>query len=609
MNHRLPKTRAAVPLLSACLLLAAGPAPVAAQTVSVWLTTGNQRTKMQPQPSVAFTIATGGTNPVFVDEGQVYQEVEGFGASFTDSAAYLLNQVATPSARASAMSNLFTRAGSGIGVSFVRNPMGGSDLARFHYSYDDLPAGQTDPGLLNFSVAHDQVDIIPLVQQARQLNPQLRIMASPWSPPGWMKTSGALVGGSLLPSMYGPFADYFVRYIQAYHAAGIPIDYISLQNEPLFVPSDYPGMLMDAAQQTVVLRDYVLPALAANNLQTRVLVYDHNWDRPDYPDAVLSDPTIAASPRVAGTAWHGYGGTPGAMMTLHNKFPSKGNYQTEHSGGTWVSDQVRADFMEITQVMRNWGRAYVKWSLALDQNRGPHAGGCGTCNPLVTVSNPSGAVSYAIDFYTLGHFSKFVLPGARRVYSSNANGVVSAAFVNPDGSRALVAYNDTRTSKTFQVQWGARSFSYTLAGFAGATFTWAGAPSGGYTVNAKTQIQASSFSTTQGLQTEVTTDTTGGYNVGYAEGGDYAVYKNVLFSGVTGVDARVASAGTGGTIEFRLGSPAGPLVGTVSVPVTGGWQKWATVSGVVSGATGQHDLYLVFRGTTEIGNLNWFRFK
>src|SRR5215207_2663260 len=586
-------------LLSLSLLLLLAAAPTRAQTVSVWLTTGNQRTKMQQQPSVTFSAGGGAAaNPLVVDEAQVYQQVEGFGASFTDSAAYLLNRVASPAGRAAAMNNLFTRTGAGIGVSFVRNPMGASDLARSHYSYDDLPAGQTDPGLLNFSIAHDQQDIIPLLRQARQLNPQLTVMASPWSPPGWMKDSGSLVGGSLLPSMYAPFANYFVRYIQAYQAAGIPVHYISLQNEPLYVPADYPGMFMDAGVQTSVLRDHVLPALAANGLTTKVLVYDHNWDRPDYPDTVFSDPVLSGSAQVAGIAWHGYGGTPGVMTTLHNKYPSKGNYQTEHSGGTWVSDQVRADFQEITQVMRNWGRAYVKWSLALDQNRGPHAGGCGTCIPLVFV-NTSGAVSYAIDFYTLGHFSKFVLPGALRVYSSNPSGVVGVAFRNPDGSKALVAYNDTKTSKTFQVRWGAQTFSYTLAGISGATFTWSGTQSGGYTLSAATQIQASSFNDTRGLQTEVTSDVVGGYNVGYADDGDYAVYKNVNFpSGLTALDVRVASAGNGGVMEFRLDGTSGPLVGSVTVPVTGGWQKWTTVSGAVSGAAGLHDLYVVFRGTT-----------
>ena len=586
------------------------PSPVQAQTVNVWLTTHTQTAKMQPQAAVTFGTSTTATNPIVVDEARTYQEIEGFGASFTDSSAYLLNQIAVPAARDAAMANLFTRAGTGIGLSFIRNPMGASDLARFHYSYDDLPAGQADPTLANFSIAHDLADIVPLVQQARALNPQLTIMASPWSPPGWMKSSGSLIGGSLLPGAYAPFANYFVKYIQAYQAAGIPIDYISLQNEPLYVPADYPGMSMDAATQLAVLKHHLLPALASAGLSTKALLYDHNWDRPDYPETVLADQAMADSPQIGGIAWHGYGGTPGAMLVLNNKYPQKGQYQTEHSGGTWVADQVRSDFHEIIHVMRSWGRAFVKWGLALDQNRGPHAGGCGTCTPLVTVSNPSGAVSYPIDFYTLGHFSKFVLPGARRIYSSNGNGVLSAAFVNADGSKVLVAFNDTRTSKIFQARWGSRSFEYSLAGYAGATFTWTGSQTGTYAVAASTQMQASSFTTSTGLQTETCTDSNGGLDVGFADDGDQLMFEQVNFpGGLSAVDVRVASAGTGGRIEFRLDAPNGPVVASVNLPVTGGWQTWQTVSGSLSGVSGAHDVYLVFDGTTSIGNVNWFRFR
>ena len=543
-----------------------------AQSVSVWLTTHDQSKTLEQQASVTFASGSGGSNPLVVDETQTYQQIEGFGASFTDSAAYLLNQVATPTARTNAMNNLFTRNGGGIGVSFVRNPMAASDLARTHYSYDDLAAGKTDVNLTNFSIAHDQADIIPLVQQALQLNPQLTIMANPWSPPGWMKDSGSMIGGSLLPSMYAPFARYFVKYIQAYQAAGIPTHYISLQNEPLYVPGDYPGMSMDAATQITVLRDYVLPTLAASNITTKVLVYDHNWDQSSYPQTVFGDATLLASSQVAGTAWHGYGGTPGVMLTLANQFPTKGNYQTEHSGGTWVGDQLRQDFAEIIHVMRCWGRAYVKWSLAQDQNYNPNLGGCNTCIGLVTVNSSSGAVTYNTDFYTLGHFSKFVLPGAARVYSANANGVVSAAFKNPDGSKALVAFNDTTGSKTFQVQWGGQSFSYTLASYAGVTFTWTGTQTGGYTVNPANQIQGSSFNSASGIQTEWTSDSVGGYNLGYCDNGDYAVYKNVDFAaGFTNVTARVASF-AGGTVEFRLDSPTGfahLLPSPCRIPATG----------------------------------------
>jgi glucosylceramidase len=224
-----------------------------------------------------------------------------------------------------------------------------------------------------------------------------------------------------------------------------------------------------------------------------------------------------------------------------------------------VSDQVRADFQEIIHVMRSWGRAFVKWGLALDQNRGPHAGGCGTCTPLVTVSNPSGSVSYPIDFYTLGHFSKFVLPGARRIYSSNGTGVLSAAFVNPDGSKALIAFNDTRTNKSIQVRWGTRSFAYTLPGYAGATFTWTGSQTGSYAVAAGTQMQASSFTASRGIQTETCTDTNGGLDVGFADDGDHVMFGQMDFaSGLTAVDLRVASAGSGGRVDLRIDAIDGP---------------------------------------------------
>ena len=592
----------------ACLFLLIGGAGAEAQTVSVWLTTDDQVSKLQSVASVTFVTGSGGNNPVFVDETQIYQRVEGFGASFTDSAGYLLNEVATSLARSNAMYSLFTRNGNGIGVSFVRNPMGGSDFARTQYSYDDLPAGQTDTNLTSFSIAHDQADIIPLVQQALQLNPQLTIMASPWSPPGWMKTSGSMVGGTLLTNMYPSFARYFVKYIQAYQAAGIPTHYISLQNEPLYVPGDYPGMSMDAATQLTVLRDYVLPALAASNITAKVLIYDHNWDRPDYPDAILSDATVLGSSRVAGIAWHGYGGTPGVMTILANKYPTKGDYLTEHSGGTWVSDAVKADFEEITQVMRNWGKAYVKWSLVLDQNHGPHDGGCADCNPLVTINSSSGALTYDIEYYTLGHFSKFVLPGAYRVYSGNAVGIISAAFVNPDNSKVLVAFNDTTSSNTFQVQWGSKTFTYTLAPYSGATFTWIGTQSGGYQFPAALQIQASSFNSTAGLQTETTADTQGGYDVGYADGGDYAVYRNVNFgAGFTNLSVREASFGAG-TLVLHLDSPTGPIISSFALTSTGGWQTWQTLHESVSGASGLHDLYVVFTGSNGLGNLNWFQF-
>jgi glucosylceramidase len=622
--------------------------PGSGPAVSIVVTTDDQTMQLTPQPSASFSTASGSSNVVYLDETQVYQPIEGFGAATTDSAMYLLSEVAQPAQLSQAMNNLFTRQGKGIGLSFLRNPMGASDLARSVYSFDDNN-GQADPTLAHFSIAHDLVDIIPLILQAKQLNPQIKIMANPWSPPGWMKDSGSTIGGSLLSSMYTPFANYFVDYIQAYAAAGVTVDYISLQNEPLYVPTNYPGMCMPAilssadcptsqTNQATALFSYVAPALTAAGLNTKVLVYDHNWDRPDYPENVLSNQSLS---QIAGVAWHGYASTPGAMTPIQNMFSSIGTYETEHSGFVTNSDQTRLDFEEITQCMRNWARAYVKWSLALDENNGPHTGGCSTCTPIVTVNSTSGNIAYGSEYYTMGNFSKYVLPGANRIYSSNAAGIVTAAFVNPapDNSRILVAFNDSSQPQTFQLQWGTQSFTYTLPSLAGATFTWAGTQSAetpAYTVSAMSQIQASSFNRTAGnntpgnyltwgLETELTSDTNGGYDLGFASDGDYTVYNNVDFgAGVSTVAARLAclqdngqgngGGNCGGTLEFHLDSNAGTLVASVTVPSTGGWQTWQTTSPAnVSGASGVHDLYVVFNapasGTTSLGNINWFQFK
>ncbi|MEI8291498.1 MAG: immunoglobulin domain-containing protein [Verrucomicrobiota bacterium] len=590
------------------LLLLGSAEMTKAQTVSVWLTTESLSSTLQPQASVTFATNSGGSNPIYVDETQTYQQIEGFGASFTDSTGYLLNSVASLVIRTNAMNSLFSRNGTNcIGLSFMRNPMGASDIARTQYTYDDMAAGKSDVNLTNFSIAHDQVDIIPLLQQALALNPDLKLMASPWSPPAWMKSTNSMVGGTLVSSNYSVFARYLVRYIQAYAAAGIPTHYISLQNEPLYLPGDYPGMSMPAATQITIMRDYVLPTFAASNITTKVLVYDHNYDQLSYPQTVFADATLLASTNVAGTAWHGYGGTPGSMLTAGNQFPTKGNWVTEHSSMT--SDGIRFDFGNVIHALRCGAKSYVKWSLALDQNNGPHLGGCGSCKPFVTYNTSTAALSYSSDFYAMGHFSKFILPGAYRIFSANANGVVSAAFKNPDGSKALVCFNDTTSSKTFQVRWGSQSFSYTLPYYAGATFTWSGTQTGSYTVSATNQIQTSSFNRVSGLQTEWTSDSVGGFDLAYTANSLYAVYKNVDFSASpTNVTMRLAGFGGANYLDFHLDSQSGTLISSIAAPNTGNWQVFTNVSGTVANASGLHDLYLVCRGGSSLANMNSFQF-
>jgi glucosylceramidase len=450
---------------------------------------------------------------------------------------------------------------------------------------------------------------------------------------------GNLATAQLLPSQYTAFANYLVKYVQAYQAAGVPVDYLTIQNEPLYVPNNYPGESMPAASQLTILKNSVLPALTAANLNTKILVYDHNWDTPLYPETVLADPTLAGSAQIAGVAWHWYGGPPGSMTTLHNLYPQLGQWVTEASGETSIADEERKDFEMIIHSMRNWSRSYVKWSLALDQNNGPHTGGCGDCTGLITVNSITGAVTNNIDYYTLGHFSKFVLPGAVRVWSNNAPGIISAAFINPlrstgavrtdrsaahERSRVLVVYNDSESAQTFQVVWYGTSFQYSLPSYAGATFQWdAGLE---YScrgecwtpvIPATTQIQASSYNQVSGLQTEPCTDTNdatnSGFDLGYSGPGYWAEYRNIDFgSGVQSAQLRVAN-GSGGSsvVEFHSGSPTGPLLARTTIPTTGAWQTWQTVTTSVTGASGVQDLFVVFVSGNSggLGNLNWFQFQ
>jgi glucosylceramidase len=307
---------------------------------------------------------------------------------------------------------------------------------------------------------------------------------------------------------------------------------------------------------------------------------------------------------------------------VQNEFPTLGTWETEHSGGTWQSDQFTTDMLEITQVLRNSAKSFVKWSLALNENLGPNLtqnvpglGGCNTCTPIVTVNSTTGAVTKDIEYYTLGHYSKYVLPGAVRIYSSNTPAIASVAFENPDGSMAVIAYNSTTTSQTFNMQWGTQSFSYTLPATAAATFTWTGTVSGTTPpVAATAQIQGSNFSSESGLETETTGDTTGEYDLGYISPSAYTVYENVDFgsSSPSQVNVRTASAGNGGTATFYLDSMTSAPIATVALPVTGGWQTWTTVNGTVTGATGAHRLYVVFTGggaSAAIANVNWFQFQ
>ncbi|GGQ88102.1 ricin-type beta-trefoil lectin domain protein [Streptomyces asoensis] len=476
-------------LTSAGITAAAVPAHAAGEQVTAWLTTTDDAggrhvvRGLQAQPGFAFQAGAGGAGEnITVDENTRYQTFTGGGASFTDTAAWLLNSSGALSAttQEATMRKLFSPT-EGIGLSFLRNPMGGSDLARFGYTYDDVPAGQTDPGLSAFSVAHDLADVVPLTRRARELNPALTVMASPWTAPAWMKDSGQLNGGWLKAEYYGAYASYFVKYLQAYRDQGVPVAYVTAQNEPTCC-SGYPSMSWNGSGLAYFTKNELLPKLAAAGLPTKVLAHDWNWDTYDaYAAQTVDDPAVRAHPNFGGIAWHGYGGDVTKQTAVHDRYPQLDAFGTEHSGGTWIANQQREDMMNIVDYTRNWAKSVTKWSLAVDQNRGPHNGGCGTCDGLVTVHHgdgASGTVDYTVEYYTTGHLTKFVRPGAQRIASTASSSVPNVAWRNPDGSKALIAYNDASAARTVTIGWGGQHATYSLPGKTSATFTWSGTQSG-----------------------------------------------------------------------------------------------------------------------------------
>lgn len=428
---------------------------------------------LQEKPALAFGATRTPDLTITVNDAIKYQQIDGFGASLTDSSGWLLWNKLTEAQRKQALQMLFGPT-KGIGLSILRQPMGASDFALSDYSYDDLPAGQSDPQLQHFSIGHDRAYIIPLLREALALNPNLKIIASPWSPPGWMKTSDAMIQGALLPSAYSPLAKYFVRFVQEYEAAGVPIYAITMQNEPIYVPNNYPGMNMTAREQAEFLANYLGPAFRDAQLKTKTMVFDHNWDLIEYPIQVLSDAKAAAF--AAGTAIHCYGGNVTAQNELHERFPDKDIWLTECSGGDWQKgDVLQQQVRLVIGATRNWANSVVLWNLALDQNHEPFLGGCTNCRGIITVNHagqPSQIVP-TVDYTALAHASKFVAPGAYRVESNSFDqgSLEDVAFRNPDGSLVLLVLN-SGGSTTFNIAWAGKYASYKLPGGAVATFRW-----------------------------------------------------------------------------------------------------------------------------------------
>lgn len=450
------------------------------ESVSIWLTKTDQSQKLQQQPNINFAADAGtGTNPntITVDENTTYQSIDGFGFALTGGSASLLNGLGGN--QSNVLNELFGTANGQIGISYLRISIGASDLSSGDFTYDQT-AG--DVNMNNFSISQENQDLIPVLKLILAINPNIKILACPWTAPTWMKvnTTGnnGYTGGSLNTSYYDAYARYFVKYLQAMQAQGIRIDAITPQNEPLN-PYNNPSMVMQANEEANFIKNNLGPQLRGAGLSTKIICYDHNADRIDYPEAVLADG--GANPYVDGSAFHLYAGSISSLTDVHNAYPTKNIYFTEQFVGAPSNFGGDLDWAVNTLVIgatRNWSRNVLEWNLASDPNLNPHTnGGCSTCLGAITVSGSS--ISRNVGYYIIGHAARFVRPGAVRISSNIAGNIQNVAFKNSDGSKVLIASNSGSTDQSFKVLWGAESLTYTLAAGAVATFQWGGTQSTG----------------------------------------------------------------------------------------------------------------------------------
>jgi len=434
--------------------------------VQMWLTRGDQSVKLQQQGTAYFSGAVSSGTTIEIDPAQVFQTVDGFGYTLTGGSVQVINQLSAAK-KQELLNDLFSS--SGIGISYLRISIGASDLNSEVFSYDDMPAGATDPALAQFSLTKDQA-VIQMLKEILMINPNIKILATPWSPPVWMKDNGNTMGGSLKPEYYGTYAQYFVKYIQAMQAQGIKIDAVTPQNEPLH-PGNNPSMYMTAGNQTTFIKANLGPAFQAANITTKIIAYDHNCDDPAYPLAVLNDP--AANPYVDGSAFHLYAGDISALGTVHNLFPNKNVYFTEQwtsSAGSFSGDLDWHVKNVIIGSMRNWSRTALEWNVANDASFGPHTpGGCTQCKGAITVNGGS-SYDKNVAYYIIAHASKFVPVNSQRIASTQSDNLSTVAFKTPAGKTVVIVQNSNSSDKAFNIKYNQKTASVTIPGISTATY-------------------------------------------------------------------------------------------------------------------------------------------
>ncbi len=436
--------------------------------IDCWLTKSDQSVLLQKQPQLlVFGTETNTFPTIDVDATQTFQTIDGFGFTLTGGSVMVINRMKSAE-KATLLQELFST--DQTAISYLRISIGASDLNETTFTYDDMPQGQTDVDLTHFSLNEDKKDVIPLLKEILSINPKIKILATPWSPPLWMKDTFSFIGGSLQPKYYAAYAQYFVRYIKEMKAEGIDIEAITPQNEPLH-PGNNPSLLMLAEQQRDFIKNQLGPAFEKENIKTKIIIYDHNCDRPDYPLTILNDPSV--KPFVWGSAFHLYAGDISVLSKVHDAHPDKSLYFTEQytaSNSDFGGDLNWHLKNVIIGSMRNWSRTAFEWNLANDTTFGPHTlGGCTTCKGALTIGT---TVTRNVAYYIIAHAAKFVPPGSVRIGSNTLGNLQNVAFLRPDGKKVLIVENSGNTEGVFNIKFKEKWATASLSAGGVATYIW-----------------------------------------------------------------------------------------------------------------------------------------
>ncbi len=391
----------------------------------------------------AESVAPETADTIIVEPSKRFQKILGFGGAFTDSACYMFDQM-SKSSREKLFHELFDP--SALGLNLCRTCIGASDYATHLYSYSD---GESDPDLKHFTIAHDKKYILPMLRQARSINPDLFLFSSPWSPPGWMKSNKSMLGGNMQRIHMPAYAQYFAKFLKAYAKEGVPVQAVTVQNE---VDTDQDGRMPACTwpqeYEVDFVRYHLGPALTDAKLNTKVWIIDHNYNL--WGRALASLEAEGLRQYVTGVAWHGYVGDAWRMTTVHDSYPDIDMFWTE-GGPDYTNADYGTDWSKwsktFTGNLRNWCRGITVWNLALDEQGRPNIGPF-PCGGLVTINSTTKAVTYSGQYWALAQYSRYIKRGATRIESTTktagkaqSQDLLHVAFENEGGEKVMVVTN------------------------------------------------------------------------------------------------------------------------------------------------------------------------